>query len=295
MNLILNKTRTDPFMYIMNKICYVCLIIIISLLCFICKGQDLKGNTITYVDSVSRQNPTESEVRRVVIIGATKEQVVQAFGTPFEENITSNGMDIAVYVFRFRMDDLTAGWTSRFSGFEVYYTNDIVIGWDPAYSELNLPTWITSSNSTQPRTSGLHNKASSEISFYLVSDLKLTNGMYVDTPRLPKLGYIPNHANFTVRHLQSIDEGIVSSSIDGKEIDNHIISISLTKKDAQLFEDLTSKNIGDRILIMVDNKPIIAPRIYSPINNGKFDIIHLDENELQELKGKLETLVELPK
>jgi preprotein translocase subunit SecD len=69
---------------------------------------------------------------------------------------------------------------------------------------------------------------------------------------------------------------------------NPVVDIEFNKKGAQIFSDITSKNVGRPIAILLDNAIISAPSVREPIPSGKAQISgNFSIEEVQDLVIKL--------
>jgi hypothetical protein len=99
--------------------------------------------------------------------------------------------------------------------------------------------------------------------FYIVSDGPIAGGRYIDTPDCPKVGYVANTPNLTVTRLQSVTTNVT----EGTFIES-VIVIQLCAPDAKVLADLTRRNVGRRILISLGARPLVAPIVAVPIEDG---------------------------
>lgn len=268
------------------------IIVAICLLCIGCERRNASSRGDTYSEpTIQRQFPTEDEVRRIIVAGATERQIVQAFGRPdkFIESDTSNGTDRVLYQFALPDSKPGAEWENRFSGFEVNYKSNKVVNWEPVYSTLTPAIsppksgQATFQNSEHFGRTNIETNAASNISFYIVSESEIDDGIYFNNSKFPRLGYISNKASLAVKQLEWVKAG------EGPHRDS--IIIGLTAEDARRFKQLTSQNVRARMLVTVNDKPIIAPIITSPIESGTVEITGINEGEVSELKQVLDRLV----
>lgn len=127
------------------------------------------------------------------------------------------------------------------------------------------------------------------LSFYVVSEEKIEGGQFIDTLDLPKLGYIAAKPDLIITKLVAVSDTVQHRELG--EIDKKgkyttkplpdapAFLVTILPKDSQKFEALTKNNIGRRVLIMVGNKPLIAPPVSCPITESAFVIAigeHLD-------------------
>ena len=118
--------------------------------------------------------------------------------------------------------------------------------------------------------------AQDTLKFYVVSDEPVPGGRYIDTAECPKVGYIGNTPNLVVRHLQAVSTNTyqVFSQYNGKVSvqTNAAIVIQMAAADETRFAGLTRENVGRCILISLGDRPLMAPRVQTPIKTGDFQI-----------------------
>lgn len=118
-------------------------------------------------------------------------------------------------------------------------------------------------------------------------------------PNLPKVGYISDKPDLTISQLEDVKYGLqpgfpmpgggfTEPSEDRKSLD-----LRLTEKDAEVLRQLTYANVGARLLLMLNDKPLMAPEINTPMA-GQQLYIHSVPKELksEEVKAKLDMLIE---
>ena len=73
--------------------------------------------------------------------------------------------------------------------------------------------------------------------------------------------------------------------------DHHEVLIRLTADGGKKFSDLTKDNIGKKIMVVICDKPIIAPKVMDRITGGNVMVSTSDPEEAEELAKVLEALV----
>ncbi len=101
--------------------------------------------------------------------------------------------------------------------------------------------------------------------FFVVSQEKVEGGRFIDTPELPNVGYIAAKLDLVVTTLQD-----VSVSSKNPPDSPPALSVTLQPEDARRFANLTKKSIGKRLLLMLGDKPLTAPRVMSTLEGGRF-------------------------
>ena len=115
------------------------------------------------------------------------------------------------------------------------------------------------------------------LAFYIVSEQKIDGGRFIDTPELPKLGYIAAKPDMVVDELEyaNCDPKAIMDSVmvddNNKEtvvpVKSHAaVEIKFNSADRKRFTSLTERAIGKRILLMQGDVPLMAPDIRMPID-----------------------------
>jgi preprotein translocase subunit SecD len=129
--------------------------------------------------------------------------------------------------------------------------------------------------------------------FYIVSDEPVTGGRYVNTPECPEVGYITNTPNLVITSLQSVSTNashIIKHDKMPDEIKTDVV-IQMFEPDAKRFADLTRQNIGHRILISLGDRPLMAPVVQAPIENGNIQICVAEGKDIQGIAAVLKRFV----
>src|SRR5438105_8634047 len=116
------------------------------------------------------------------------------------------------------------------------------------------------------------------LTFYTVSEEKIDGGRFIDTPAIPKAGYIAAKPELTITTLRDVypqKSEVVSIMTDTNG--NHTVvsntpvpalAILLSPQDAKRFATLTEQAVGKRLLVMFGDKPLTAPVVKGPIPAG---------------------------
>jgi len=123
-----------------------------------------------------------------------------------------------------------------------------------------------------------------------------------DFPQLPKVGYISDKPDLTISQLEGVEYGLGQRypKPDGGYLppgeDKRSLRLRLTAKDAAALQKLTSEHVGSRILLMLDDQPLVAPEIQTAMTEESMYINGLPKAvNTAEVKAKLEALVQKPK
>ncbi|MFT3726606.1 MAG: hypothetical protein QM759_02125 [Terricaulis sp.] len=52
----------------------------------------------------------------------------------------------------------------------------------------------------------------------------------------------------------------------------YVVQVQLSQRAAEIFEDLTTRNVGKEIAVVVDGAVVTSPTVYEPIASGDFQI-----------------------
>jgi hypothetical protein len=123
-----------------------------------------------------------------------------------------------------------------------------------------------------------------------------------DFPMFPKLGYINDKPDLIISQLENVAFGFRPGGPrpdGGKRApieDPRSLQLYLSAKDAAALNKLTSAHLGSRLLLMLNDQPLVAPEVKNPMIGQSMYISHVPkELNAKELKAKLETLVQKPK
>ena len=211
-----------------------------------------------------------------------RETVIREFGNPHDTSTNGILVDDS-YISP--LSSKTVVLENKFLGFDVTYTNYRVMWWGPIYSGGLIsgnPSHIIDSATGFTSTTN-------EIELYIVRNI-WPNGVYIDTPDFPRLGYIRKNADAVFTNLKSAELRVedASSSGGGNRYD---IEISLREEDAKGLETVTSQNMRKQILVMINHTPIAAPIVTQPLNGGKMLITLRDKKKAEEAMSILKKLV----
>ena len=142
---------------------------------------------------------------------------------------------------------------------------------------------------------------SDTLAFYVVSEEKVDGGRFIDTPDLPKLGYIAAKPDMVITQLVAVSETVTHSSMgkigeDGKVTstplpDQPALVVQILPADAEKFKSLTEHCVGKQVLMMLGDTPLIAPRVSSPISTKSLQISFGDHGNRKPIEDALKKLV----
>jgi hypothetical protein len=140
------------------------------------------------------------------------------------------------------------------------------------------------------------NVPSTPLSFYTVSEQKIDGGRFIDTAEFPKLGYIAATPDLVITRLADVyptePEGVI---INGKAVPTpagrSALGIELRPDDAQKLSTLSERVIGKRLLIMLGEKPLMAPRVQAVLSTRRLILECPTQAERDSVQSELERLV----
>jgi len=134
------------------------------------------------------------------------------------------------------------------------------------------------------------------LKFYIVSEQKIEGGKFIDTPSLPKVGYISATPDLVVTNLLDVyrEKRATSDIVNGKVVPSQPspgLAVALRPDDAKRFTALTEKALGKRLLVALGDRPLTAPKVVAPIETDRFSIDFVNESELKKTQDELKRLV----
>jgi preprotein translocase subunit SecD len=119
-----------------------------------------------------------------------------------------------------------------------------------------------------------------------------------DFAAFPKLGYIADKPDLTISQLEGVSFGVSmarpAGSTEKPKEDRRSLVLRLTTKDAEALKQLTSKHLGARLLMLLNDDPLFAPVIRTPSAGESVYITPPLGSDTEKLKARLETLVHEP-
>lgn len=98
------------------------------------------------------------------------------------------------------------------------------------------------------------------------------------TFQFPDLGYLSAQPDFVVQEIRDVklnQARIITKDQPGqpaRQKIQHAISIRLSDQDTERLKELSKKATGQRVLIVIDGRPVSAPVIMAPIESGEITI-----------------------
>jgi preprotein translocase subunit SecD len=111
----------------------------------------------------------------------------------------------------------------------------------------------------------------------VVSEKPVAGGRYIGTPDFPKLGYISNTPGYVLARLKEVSTNDVTgiSIVDRQVVSTNTtaaVSITMFPEDGRSFAAFTRQNIDRQILLMLSDRPLIAPMVRAPIETGGLEL-----------------------
>jgi hypothetical protein len=233
--------------------------------------------------------------------GMSQQELNNMFGEPLQQEVRSNGT--ADLIYHWGLPRPVNARVESIGGLSAQFSNDHLISWQPIYTLSEPPVGaakqhlVSTNRSVFPE--GNAHTLGGELAFYVVSDKPIAGGTFIDSEKLPKLGYIHGSPNLEIKHLEAVSVDVypvvdlagetVGPTNAGKFMAR--VSIVLTAQDAKLFFALTGENIGKRILITFDHEPLAAPLVMQPIETGNVQISLPDASAAEEIGRRMKHLV----
>lgn len=223
-------------------------------------------------------------LRQLLIPGMSTNEVVAKLGKPYW--ILNSGGDEESWQYglpAFPADDQMQG--SYVDGVLIRITNGHLAYWGCSYFAAPIGPSVRKEEIV---FSGKGDRDSAILKFFVVSSNSIPNGRFIDTERFPKLGFISPTPSLTITNLKEVTLG--ERPITGQENQNHTVwafRISLNQEDATRLKYMTTTNVLKQVLIMVGDKPVIAPTIDVPLETGTFAIECSDRSLMEAVKEQL--------
>ena len=119
-----------------------------------------------------------------------------------------------------------------------------------------------------------------------------------DFPKLPKVGYISDKPDLTISELDGVAWGLKSGNPNpyggpSQPIDDKAaLQLRLTTKDADALQKLVADHLGARLLLMLNDQPLVAPEIRTTMSGQSLYITKMGkEINTDELKANLEKMI----
>jgi len=141
----------------------------------------------------------------------------------------------------------------------------------------------------------------SSLAFYVVHEKTVEGGRFIDTKQFPKLGFIGQRPDLALTEVEAVTGARTGTIVmdKGKAVglsENHenALRVTLRPEDGRKFEELTRKNIGSRIVLMLGETPLIAPFVMEATTSPDIQITFPTAHDMQKVEQELRRLVKKP-
>jgi len=110
------------------------------------------------------------------------------------------------------------------------------------------------------------------LGFYVVSQIKMEGGKLIDTPQFPHLGYVAATPDLALTRLKAVALDPSQDRTVPAAAEHPVIIVTIYPEDADKLTMLTKNSIGQRILLMLGDTPLLAPHIRSPLTTMRFKL-----------------------
>jgi hypothetical protein len=260
-------------------------LLVFSLVLFSHVNQSLSAVSSTNLNA----GVSEAELAKTMRKGMSKQELEKIFGKPLREEVHTNGMVNLLYFWPVPSSPKASA--DSIGGVSVQLSNGLSVSWDPIHARIDPAVGVSGGNTNSYSTDV-------RIAFYVVSDESGSGRTFVNTLKLPNLGYVDRSPGLQVEHLQAItvevfptirsDTGSVLSE-DASQSKARL-SVVLMPRDAKRLEVLTDENVGKRMLIMLDGEPLAAPLLMQAIRTGELQISFPDTRTAADIDRRLRPL-----
>jgi hypothetical protein len=210
---------------------------------------------------------TIADLRRLLPTGMGTNELLASFGEPGRREPLGRGVEEWHYSLSpFPADDEMRG--TYVVGVGIGITNGHLAYLSCTYAEVPrqppkqiVPLDGNSRSNTAP------------LELFVVSSTPVAGGRFIDTERLPKLGFIPPTPSLVITQLKDLTlEERTSSNSENQVRSFWSFGVFLTEEDTARLKSVTAANVSKKLLVMVGNEPVTAPTITSPLETGSFAI-----------------------
>jgi hypothetical protein len=222
----------------------------------------------------------EADLRRILIPGMSTNAIVAQFGKPRPENVAMAGTEWRYGLHAFPADGEMPG--THVIGLVIGVTNGHLERWGCTYVGESAKVM-----SEEVLLNTENNSTSATLKFFTVHSNSISQGRYIDTERLPKLGFISSSPDLIIGRLRKaiLEERTATGGRVGQGGIVWVFNISLNQEDTERLKTMSTTNVSKKVLIMVEDEPVVAPMIMAPLETGQFEL-ECDERSLMELVKK---------
>ena len=263
--------------------CFVCLYVVL------CSGQvdaaDGARNTALDQKTLRIKFRSVNEIKKLLPVGTSTNEIIARIGQPGGVLTNPGNMgDSWLYDLRpFPADDDMRG--TYVVGFDLSITNGFLAFCGLIYTK---PSPEIRSQRAIPFDTNSNLRQPAFLKLFLVSTSSVPNGKLIDTEKFPNLGYISATPTLTVRKLRDVTltEEIERDPRNGNFM-NWNFAWQFPDDQTNSFRMITATNLGRILLLTIDDKPVIAPRIIGPIEAGRVSVSFGNRAEMEELRRQL--------
>jgi preprotein translocase subunit SecD len=122
------------------------------------------------------------------------------------------------------------------------------------------------------------------LEFYVISPKKIEGGRFIDTKEFPKLGHISAKPELKMASLKSV----ALRRLPGGDT---TIGIHLKPAQSDAFAKFTAQHVGQKILLMLEGKPLMAPTLREKIRTPALQLSIPDKTKRKQILQSLQKLV----
>ncbi len=115
------------------------------------------------------------------------------------------------------------------------------------------------------------NKAAGGISFSFASDVPFPGSRPIDTPDVPKAGYVSWAPDLEVTEVHDV-QSTPLPAVGGRQDGVRGFRVRLTGSDGERLAAMTATNVGRRLVVFVGADPVMAPVVTMPLMSGTLEI-----------------------
>jgi hypothetical protein len=223
-----------------------------------------------------------ADLKRLLVPGMRTNEIVAVFGKPrLVEDVGQTHQVWHYGVPPFVADDKMRG--SAVVGITVGLTNGHLANWGVPNDHLIRRQEVLSDGKSETN--------SPVLKLFVVSTNPVAGGGFVDTGPFPKLGFISANPNLVIDKVKEVTlEERGASESQGNTVWS--FGIFLLPEDAARLKFLTATNVGKRILLMVGNEPVSAPRVMGPLETGSFAVECGERSLMETISNQLARMVQ---
>ena len=135
------------------------------------------------------------------------------------------------------------------------------------------------------------------LSFYTVSEEKIDGGQYIDTSDFPKLGYVATTPDLVITRLADVYQTepqagvIIGGKLVSPPAGRSALGIELRPDDAQKLSKFSEQIIGKHLLMMLGEKPLMAPGVQAVLTTQRLLLEFPTQAERDNVRSELRKLV----